>query len=140
MKIFVDTSVILASLGSTIGGSSAVLKLSYSKRLKAVISQAVLEEILRNAFKVNHTQEDVEKVITQNLIEVTPAPSSKQVDKYLELVGAKDAHVVASAVGLEVDVLVTLDRKHLLKEGTKKLLLPLAVMSPAELLQKLIER
>lgn len=114
MKILLDASVILAALGSKTGGSMVVLKLVKAGKLQAVVSETIIEEVKRNAAKTNSSLEDVDKLIISYNIEIFSAPSSENVDKYIGQTGEKDVHVLASAVELKADMIITLDKKHLL--------------------------
>ena len=52
MKALIDASVILAVLGSRTGGSAKVLQCAQKSIVKAYISEAIFEEIMRNKDKV----------------------------------------------------------------------------------------
>ena len=129
MKIFIDASVILAALGSKSGGSSLVLQLKVTKK---VVSQSILEEVFRNTFKVGYTREEVNKLLVMNDIDVFPAPSSEEARRFFRIVGEKDAHVIASTLSAKAEIIVTLDKKHLLSKKIKGL----EIITPGELLQK----
>lgn len=136
MKVFIDASVILAALGSASGGSAVILKLTQKEKLKGVISQAIIEEVKRNAANLNRKAEDVERIILKSRLEIVEASSLEAEQKYAKLAG-KDAHVVASAVQAKADILLTLDKKHLLNEDVKGRLKNLGIMAPGELIKKL---
>jgi predicted nucleic acid-binding protein len=65
-------------------------------------------------------------------------PPATAVKKAAALVGRKDAAILAAAIGEEVDYLVTLDKKHFLKEPTPQDV-PLKICTPADFL-KIFER
>lgn len=138
MKILIDASVILAALGSKTGGSMVVLKLVKKGKLQAVVSETIIEEVIRNAAKTNSSPEDIDHFILSHQLKIFPAPVSENVDKYIEQTGEKDAHVVASAIESKVDLIVTLDKKHLLS-GKLKLKSP-EIIPPGELLKRLVEK
>ncbi|OGD95178.1 putative toxin-antitoxin system toxin component, PIN family [Candidatus Curtissbacteria bacterium RIFCSPHIGHO2_12_FULL_38_9b] len=133
MLAFIDASVILAALGSKSGGSSQVLKLVRKRKIDGVTSQAVVEEVFRNANKIKITESEVSRLISSSSLKVIPAPISEEVEKYLSVTVEKDAHVVASAIKSKANIIITLDKKHLLSKGIKGI----DVVSPGEFLQKL---
>lgn len=138
MRILLDASVILAALGSKTGGSMVVLKLAREGKLQAVVSETIIEEVKRNVAKTNSSSENLDELIISHNIEIFSPPRTENVDKYIEQTGEKDAHVVASAVELKVDLIITLDKKHLLS-GKIKLKSP-KIIPPGELLKRLVEK
>ena len=133
MIAFIDASVILAALGSKSGGSSQILKLTGARKIIGIASQAVVEEVLRNARKIGVSEREVSSLISNSLLKVISAPTSDEVEKYIDKTAAKDAHVVASAVKSKSNVVITLDKKHLLSKEIKGL----SILTPGEFLQKL---
>jgi putative PIN family toxin of toxin-antitoxin system len=131
MIAFIDASVILAALGSKSGGSSQVLKLIRKRKIDGVISQAVVEEVFRNAYKIKINEGEVSMLITKSLLKVIPAPTSVEVEKYSGEVVEKDSHVVASAVKSKANVVITLDKKHLLSVKIRGL----NILTPGEFLK-----
>ena len=114
MKVFIDASVILAALGSVTGGSSEILKLIKKGIVVGITSGAVLEEVLRNSGKIKVFEGEVIKFISGSSLQVLPAPASEDVEKYFSDVAGKDAHIVAAAINCGADIVITLDKKHLL--------------------------
>lgn len=135
MKVFVDASVILAALGSKTGGSSLVLHLGAKEKLDLTTSQAVIEEIRRNTHKISVPWTNMERLIIKSRISVVPAPGHAQVEKYERIVGEKDAHVLASAIISKAQILITLDKKHILQAEVKQKAKNVELLTPGELLQ-----
>lgn len=133
MVVFIDASVILAALGSKSGGSSQILKLMREKKLDGIISLAVIEEVSRNASKIKVTDTMVSRLISASSFKVISAPTSEEVEKYLDVTAAKDAHVVASAIKSKAEVIITLDKRHLLSKKIRGL----DILTPGEFLQNL---
>lgn len=136
MKVFVDASVILAALGSKTGGSSLVLRLGAKGKLDLTTSQAVVEEVRRNTRKISVPWTDTERLIIKSRISVVPAPGHLQVEKYERIVGEKDAHVLASAIASKAQILITLDKKHILQAEVKQKVKNVELLMPGELLQR----
>lgn len=133
MIAFIDASVILAALGSKSGGSNLILKLIRQKKIIGITSQAVLEEVLRNAYKIKVTDREVSCVVSDSLIKVISAPTSAEVEKYISYTAVKDAHVLAAAKKSAAEVVITLDKKHLLSKKIKGL----SILTPGEFLKNL---
>src|SRR3989344_9373275 len=133
MLAFIDASVILAALGSKSGGSSQILKLIRESKLDGITSQAVVEEVFRNVYKIKIAESKVSRLISISSIKVIPAPTSEEVEKYLDVTAAKDVHIVASAIKSKANVVITLDKKHLLSKRIKGL----SVLTPVEFLKNL---
>ena len=98
MIAFIDASVILAALGSKSGGSSQILKLTGARKIIGIASQAVVEEVLRNARKIGVSEREVSSLISNSLLKVISAPTSDEVEKYIDKTAAKDAHVLYTDV------------------------------------------
>lgn len=136
MRVFVDTSVILAALGSKTGGSSLVLALGKKSKLQLLTSSTVIEELRRNIPKINVPVSTAENLVVKSKIFLIPVPTIEEVEKYEKIAG-KDAHVLASATGSKAEVLITLDKKHLLKKEVKQKVKTIKILTPGELLQRL---
>lgn len=132
MSAFIDASVILAALGSQSGGSAWVLKLIRKRKLKAVTSQAVVEEVFNNIHKIGVSEAKTAQFILTSQIKLVPAPESVDVERYFGRVADKDAHVIASAVKSGAETIITLDKKHLLSAKIKGL----EIITPGEFLGK----
>lgn len=113
--VLFNASVILAGLKSPSGGSGKLLLWVKQGRIKGVISEIILDEVLRNAERVGFTRERVEKSTNDTFTQISPTPKEKIVEQFKEKVlDLGDAHVLASAKEKRVQFLVTLDKKHLL--------------------------
>lgn len=135
MKVFVDTSVLLAASASKTGGSALVLRLGSVGRVKLVTSEAVVEEAIRNAEKLHVTTIVIEHLVLSSNIRVDPPPAFALVEKYEAIVSEKDAHVIAAAMAAKTKVLITLDRK--LKEQGERSIKIIQILTPEELLKEL---
>ncbi len=117
--LFLDTSVILAAVFSSRGGSAGILDLVRKNFLKIIITEAVVIEAHRKIQKKYGVKElaTLEKVLTgfQASIKSTPPKAEwKKFDKYIT--DQDDRHILASADIYTVDYLVTLDKKHFFTE------------------------
>lgn len=139
MNIFVDASVILAASLSKRGGSALILRLGGAGKLQLITSESVVEEVMRNVLKIHVVEEKVEQLIVASNTNIVDAPGQKLIDKYAKIVSEKDAHVIAGAIEAKATIVITLDKKHLLRREVKESLKNmLDIMTPGELLQKLV--
>ena len=133
-KVFFNASVILAGLGSPNGGSGKLLTLVSQKKITGIISEIILDEILRHVDKLNLFKIQVEKNIKSNFYSIKPAPNQKLVRTFMKIViNEGDSHVLASTIETKSDFLVTLDKKHLLILKNK--IKGLNIVTPKELLE-----
>ena len=133
-RVFLDATCWIAAAGSAAGGSSAIILLAQELLLVLLTSQAVLAEAERNirskmppaALQRFYALLD----ITQ--IEVSE-PTTLQEERWAEVTVEKDRHVLAASLKTKADVLVSLDRRHLLNE-TVQAAFPLPVQDTKEFL------
>jgi len=71
-------------------------------------------------------------------LDIVPIPSRKDIEPLAGMTATKDLPVVASAIIGQADVLVTGDKKHLLK--IKRGSFPFLILSPGEFLEKFLPR
>jgi len=134
VKVFFNASVIIAGLISPKGGSAKLLSRVKRGKLDAVISEIIIDEVLRHALKIKIKRYILQKRINATFSNISESPDEKSVRKFGKIVtDLGDAHVLASCNELGVDYLVTLDKKHILvlKEKIRKY----KIVTPGELLQ-----
>ena len=139
IKVFIDTSVLIAGVASLTGASAAVLDLCESETVQMVVSLQVLVEADRNfAAKFPNLVSQYRQFIQDLAPLMVDDPPAAAVKKAASLVGRKDAAILAAAMVEKVDCLITLDKKHFLKEKPPQVL-PLEICTPADFL-KIFER
>jgi putative PIN family toxin of toxin-antitoxin system len=113
-KVFFNASVVLAGLRSPRGGSGKLLKWSKQKKIKAIISEIILDEIRRNLEKIGLSKKTLSKILRLP-DKIIPAPKASSTSVFNDkIVDYGDAHVFASAREAKADFLVSLDKKHIL--------------------------
>jgi len=138
IKVFIDTSILIAGIASVTGASSAVLDLCESETVQMVVSRQVLVEADRNfAAKFPNLVSQYRQFIQDLAPLMVDDPPAAAVKKAASLVGRKDAAILAAAMVEKVDCLI-LDKKHFLKEKPPQVL-PLEICTPADFL-KIFER
>lgn len=140
MRVFLDASVLIAALISPTGGSSLLLKYVAAGKVTGIISQTVIEEILEEDkfAKIKKTKIEIEQFIAQSSLIVRKPITVEEIKPYQDLIDIEDAHLVAGANLTKCQFLVSLDKKHVLRPDIQKKFLPLKIVSPGQLLEKIV--
>ena len=107
MRLFLDTSVLLAAAGSARGASRYVFERAKAQKWRLVTSPYCVEETERNAPKLGARAPAYWHAAL--LPRLTLVPTELTFDKVLVFPKAKDRPVLLSALGAEATVLLTLD-------------------------------
>ncbi len=134
VKIYLDASVIIAALLSPTGGSAKLLEFIKSGVTAGITSQTVIDEVEEHSVKIRKSHKEIRKFIQENFIIVREPINELELETFKNLIEEKDIHVAVGARLTSCDYLVTLDKKHLLKEKVKKILKPIKVVAPKEIL------
>jgi len=114
MRIFFDSSVMFAAAYSARGHSRDLILMATRGEIVPVISQFVLTETRRNlAESAPEHLPFLERVIKNIAFEIVQY-TKREVMAASKHVVLKDAPILAAARRAKVDLLVTLDKKHLL--------------------------
>jgi putative PIN family toxin of toxin-antitoxin system len=139
MRVFFDASVIIAALLSPTGGSALLFKFIKAGLIVGLTTQTVLAEVFGEdkPEKIDKQREDIEQFVAESGLLVRESITEKDIEPYNELIDAKDAHLIAGAHLTKCIYLVSLDKKHVLKDDIRKQFLPLKIVSPKELIEEL---
>ncbi len=137
-KIFFDASVIIAAILSPTGGSAKLLSFAKNKGLVAITSQTVIDEVIDHTEKIHKTSKEIFSYVKESRILVRERVTHGEIEKLSGVVDPTDAHLVVGARGSVCQYLVTLDKKHLLRKDVQKMVAPLRIVNPKELLRKLV--
>lgn len=107
MKLFLDSSVLLAAAGSGQGASRFVVQQAAAQSWYLLTASYCVEEKQRNIRKLGSTAAAYWKATLLPVL--TLVPIELIYDKVLVFPKAKDRPVLLSALGAEADVLLTLD-------------------------------
>ena len=134
VSIFADSSVIIAGVGSASGASRAVLILADLGFFQLVISPLVLEESRRNIAKKLPT---FMPVFTDLIATIQPQvvvnPSVEECQRWITIIEAKDAPIIAAAISAKVNRLLTLNTKDFTPEVAART--GLIIQTPGEFIQ-----
>ena len=107
MKVFIDTSVLLAAAGSENGASCFLFEQAPIRGWVLVTTHYCLEEAQRNVAKVGRK---ASATLNESLLpKLVFVPTELAFDKVLVFPKAKDRPVLLSSLGAESDHLLTLD-------------------------------
>jgi putative PIN family toxin of toxin-antitoxin system len=136
-RVFLDSSVIISGINSASGASWFILQLSKDKKIKAVVTDMVILEVVRNIKKKMPDARFLEflKYLAISNFENINFTDESEVLKYSQIIHEKDVHIIASAFKSNADYLITLDKKHLLSLSDEKL--PFVIISPGDFLKRL---
>lgn len=109
MKLFLDSSVLLAAAGSATGASRALFDLAAANQWTLTTSRYCLAETLKNIGKLSPAAiAQWEDVLAGRLVVVQDAVALR---KPLAFSKGKDKPVLITALAEDCDALLTLDRK-----------------------------
>ncbi len=140
MKVFFDVSIIIAAILSKTGGSALLFEYIKIDKIIGISSLTAIDEILEDdkSKKLNKSKEELEKFIASSGLLIRERINSQNITPYRGMIDIEDAHLIAGAKLTKCEYLVTLDKKRLLREDIQKRFLPLQIISPKELLEKII--
>lgn len=114
INVFLDTSILLASLRSPQGGSSELLRYAVIGAIEASVSDDVIDEVARHVHEVDPALRSLLlrylAAIPFRVVSVTP----EEVQWAITFTAPKDGAIVAAAHKSGASYLVTLDKRHLL--------------------------
>src|SRR4051794_27332105 len=119
MRVFFDASIIIAALLSPTGGSALLFQFIKAGVIVGLTSQTVIAEVFGEdkPEKIDKHKVDIEKFISESGLLVREAITTKDIEPYDELIDTKDAHLIAGANLTKCIYLVSLDKKHVLKDA-----------------------
>jgi len=132
IRIFVDSSVLFAATYSSRGFSRDIILKGVKGNVKLVVSNLVFAEVALNLEKDAKDKlyllEFIKEFVPFEFVRATKKDVLSAA-KYVEL---KDAPIVAAAKKAGVDLLVTLDRKHLLGKPEISKFIKAQIVTPKE--------
>ena len=117
LRVFVDTSALLAGLNSPTGAAGTILAACFSHDLIPVISPQVIEEAERNIPFKFPLLADAWASFLLIPPEVTSSPSLQEIRKARKILPTSDAPILASAIRAKPDALVTWNTKDFLRQS-----------------------
>lgn len=135
IKVFLDTSAILAGLNNPQGGAGEIIKKGKEGKLEIIVSEKVWRELHKNITRkfpllwYNFIQfwEDPSLVVVKD-------PLKTEIRKLIDIIDKTDVPILIAAKKIKPDFLITWD-KHFLNTKVKKSV-DFIVCTPADFLQK----
>jgi len=115
LKVFLDTSVILAGLNSPTGAAGVILAACFAKQIIPIISPQVIAEADRNIIAKFPKLTTAWQSFLLIPPKVTKDPTIKQVQKAYNILPTLDASILASAIVARPNALVTWNTKDFLR-------------------------
>ncbi len=133
-RLFLDSSVWLAGLGSPWGAAGWVLFLVESGEIEVVSSEQVLEEVRRNIeIKRIPNGARLDTILTRRKPLILQRFKEPELLRWVFLVPPKDCHVLAGAFKSKADALLSFDKDHILLPKVRASF-QVPIMSPWEFL------
>ncbi len=136
VRVFLDTSALLAGIWSAEGGARMILKLGEARIISLLVSHQVLAEI-EGAIRRKAPEElgTLTLLLERSNLDITSRINKDKLNKSSKVVNNPgDAKIVAAAWSSDVDYFVSLDKVHFLKNRKLKKLLPFQVGTPGDFL------
>jgi predicted nucleic acid-binding protein len=137
-RLFIDSSVLFAAACSAKGHSRDLMILGQAGKITVVISNVVILEVHRNLIELYPEQLPVlEKILIAAVPEIFDATPA-QVRDLVKYIVAKDAPILAAAKAAKVDMLVSLDRKHILGRPELGKYIGAEILSPKDAYERVL--
>jgi predicted nucleic acid-binding protein len=135
LKVFLDSSALIAGVASTKGAARAVLQLAEIGLIELIVSRQVIVEADRNIEeKLPEMLSEYRGFIKLLAPVLLDDPLQNDVAKYLTVINPNDAPILASAVISGADFLVTWDKKHFISKNIR-VHSSLKIVTPGEFLK-----
>jgi len=136
-RVFIDSSVLFSAANSAKGHSRDLMLMGANGEITIVLSDYVLEETRRNLAQLKRPSLDqLDDILAHSGMEVVEVNKQAVLDAG-ELIVLKDAPIIAAAKMANVNMLVSLDKKHILNRPELETYIAAVVLTPAEAYQKL---
>jgi putative PIN family toxin of toxin-antitoxin system len=141
-RVVLDANIWFAGAVSTTGASAMLLALCQEGQFDVTVTRLVLQEAEQN-LRVKARFGDAALVRFYRLItvpgfRVISTPSREESAIYAGIVHEKDTHVLAGAHKGKADALITLDRRHFFTALVQEAKLPFEILTPGNVLRRLV--
>ena len=102
-------------------------------RLKLLTTSLVIQEVSSHLKKLSIEPDQLENLLSIKTIRLIANPNEEMIEKFSKVSpDPNDAHVLAGAGLSGADILISLDKKHILVPKVRRVLKPMLVKSPKE--------
>ena len=133
-RVFLDSNVIFSGLYSSKGAPGIILEHFIEGKLTVVISQQVLEEVVRTIKeKLPEALPSLRRLLVSVPLEIREDSDAEEVVRWAEVIHPEDAAILAAAVAAQPDYLVTGDQ-HFFENPSIVEKTGLQIVTPAQFL------
>lgn len=141
-KVFVDASVVVSAVLSKAGASHALFELEKVGFVELIFTEEVIKEA-RLSIKKKYGGERLESfylLLGEYKQNILHDPTVREINSFTGIISDdRDRHVLAGAKKYDVDVLVTLDRRHFFTKQVEDANVPFHIQLPGDFLSDLRE-
>ena len=136
-RIFLDACILVTAANSPEGGSARLLQLAAERKVKLITTRRVLQEAKTNIIDLlgRPLWAWFVRTIGPLSISIADSPTKLEMASWVKITHEKDTHVLAGAIKGKAEILISLDRRHVLKPSVQEAF-PIPIMSPGDFLQK----
>jgi len=136
-RIFLDACVLVSAANSPEGGSARILQIAAEGKVKLLATRRVMHESKDNIIDLlgRPLWSRFVRTIGPLRLSLADSPTKAEKAEWSKVTHEKDAHVLAGAIKAKADILISLDRRHILKPSVQEAF-PIPIMSPGDFLQK----
>jgi putative PIN family toxin of toxin-antitoxin system len=137
IRVFLDTNVWFSGIYSSKNAPSIILRHFVEGRIQVVISQLVLDELVRTLrLKFPQGMPALNSLLTNSKIEIIEDPELAEIQPWAEILDFADAVIFSAAVSSGVEIFVSGDNQFLKNPKLNKQS-GLHIYSPAAFLKRL---
>jgi putative PIN family toxin of toxin-antitoxin system len=135
--VFLDSNVIFSGLHSPEGPPGAILRYLIEGKITVVVSQQVLEEVVRTfKKKLPRALPALREFLLNSPLKVVGDSEPNDIAQWADMMQEGDASILAASIAAEPDFFVTGD-SHFLNNTRLKKKSTLVICSPSELIDNL---
>jgi len=135
LRVFLDSNVIVSGIYSSRGAPAAILGHFVEGRLRVVVSQQVLDEVIRTVkAKLSEALPALRKLLVNAPPEIWKDPAPEEIERWSGILDIGDAAVLAAAVAAQPDYFITGDR-HFIDDPEIAEKAGLRIVTPAQFVE-----
>ena len=139
LRVFLDSNVIFSGMHSSQGAPGIILEHFIEGRLRVVISQQVLGEVVHTIKeKLPEALPALRRLLVNIPPEIREGPTPEEVAHWAEVINIEDASILAAAIIAQPDYLITGD-KHFFENPDIAEKSRLHIVTPAQFVRHLKE-
>lgn len=136
-RLFLDACILVTAANSPEGGSARLLSIAAEGKVKLLATRLVMHEAKSNIISLLGHALWVWfcRIISPLHISLSDPSTAKEKAAWAKITAPKDTHVLAGAIKGKADILISLDRGHILNKTVQEAF-PLPIMSPGDFLKQ----